>query len=29
MNKNIALIIGICIMLAGFFIATPLAPVTL
>ena len=28
MNKNIALIIGICIMLAGFFIATPLAPVT-
>ena len=28
MNKNIALIIGILIIMAGFFITTPLAPVT-
>ena len=28
MNKNIALIIGILIIIAGFFITTPLAPVT-
>lgn len=28
MNKNIALIIGLCITFAGFFIPTPLAPVT-
>ena len=28
MNKNIALIIGLCIALVGFCIITPLAPAT-